>query len=429
MRGNHFFLKRALLAALLLTAASAAAQSAGSESGPEAMKGSVLKARIEKLDGEIQRVELQLNRLTWETYLDYAEQARITPKVFSLPGLNYARLRDTVPAIDTLRQRLRAASMPIRPSCVPIRSTKRSIRSMWRSAGRRIRSVSRPIKCSIIAYARLRANNPDYEPALERRKEAERQRNMAILRYMVDYYGAKGLDPADRTADLPLLVREQGSLNGRCPEIGRLSDEPVDVARPPVENSANGSCEKSLSFPNARPVPEDRRRRVCRTEVPGKRGEGGSSSAANRKRRNRENRFRCFLRGCGYFFSGGRQGLEDGPQFAVGEDQQHRAVHIVVGGRFERLDEGVFAFQIGAGHARGNQRPDLERAFLVALVGPGEAVAGPTPEIWPFSAESVMVSCPPGAEWSHRRNGSTAIRYRQMDAGFSSGRSGSCIRP
>ena len=73
-------------------------------------------------------------------------------------------------------------------------------------------------------YARLRANNPDYEPALERRKEAERQRNMAILRYMVDYYGAKGwILPSE-----PLISRyssESKELNGRCSEIGRLQDE------------------------------------------------------------------------------------------------------------------------------------------------------------------------------------------------------------
>ena len=225
MRGNLFFLRWALFAALLLTASSAAAQSADSESGPEAMKGSELKARIEKLDGEIQRVELQLNRLTWETYLDYAEQARITPKVFSLPGLNYARLRDTVPAIDTLGKRLRAASdaytavLRTDPQYEAIHQEYVAIRG----AKDPERESANKMQYNQL-YARLRANNPDYEPALERRKEAERQRNMAILRYMVDYYGAKGwILPTE-----PLISRyssESKELNGRCPEIGRLSDE------------------------------------------------------------------------------------------------------------------------------------------------------------------------------------------------------------
>lgn len=225
MRGNHFFLKRALFAALLLTASSAAAQSADSESGPEAMKGKVLKARIAQLDGEIHRLDLQINRLTWETYLDYAEQARITPKVFSLPGLNYARLRDTVPAIDTLGKRLRAASdaytavLRTDPQYEAIHQEYVAIRG----AKDPERESANKMQYNQL-YARLRANNPDYEPALERRKEAERQRNMAILRYMVDYYGAKGwILPTE-----PLISRyssESKELNGRCPEIGRLSDE------------------------------------------------------------------------------------------------------------------------------------------------------------------------------------------------------------
>ena len=225
MRGNHFFLKRVLFAALLLTAVSAAAQTVGSESGPEAMKGSELKARIEKLDGVIQRVELQLNRLTWETYLDYAEQARITPKVFSLPGLNYARLRDTVPAIDTLGKRLRAASdaytavLRTDPQYEAIHQEYVAIRG----AKDPERESANKMQYNQL-YARLRANNPDYEPALERRKEAERQRNMAILRYMVDYYGAKGwILPTEQLVGVysPLMR----ALNGRCPEIGRLQDE------------------------------------------------------------------------------------------------------------------------------------------------------------------------------------------------------------
>ena len=225
MRVNHFFLKRALFAALLLTASSAAAQSADSESGPEAMKGKVLKARIAQLDGEIHRLDLQINRLTWETYLDYAEQARITPKVFSLPGLNYARLRDTVPAIDTLGKRLRAASdaytavLRTDPQYEAIHQEYVAIRG----AKDPERESANKMQYNQL-YARLRANNPDYEPALERRKEAERQRNMAILRYMVDYYGAKGwILPTE-----PLISRyssESKELNGRCPEIGRLSDE------------------------------------------------------------------------------------------------------------------------------------------------------------------------------------------------------------
>lgn len=240
MKAMTLFSKRALVALLLLTAAGAVAQPAQSaqsaqptESRPEAEKpaSTELKARIVKLDEVIRRLDLRLNRLTWEAYLDYAEQARITPKVFSLPGLNYARLRDTVPAIDTLGKRLRAASdaytaiLRTDPQYEAIHQEYVAIRGVEDSE----REAANKMQYNQL-YARLRANNPDYEPALERKREAERQRNMAILRYMVDYYGARGwiLPSGQLLARYSSAMQE---LNGRCPEIGLLQDELSQLRR------------------------------------------------------------------------------------------------------------------------------------------------------------------------------------------------------
>ena len=228
MKAMSLFPKRSLAALLLLTAVGVAAQPtqpAHPRLEAENPTSAELRVRIAKLDAEIRRLDLRLNRLIWETYIDYARQARITPKVFSLPGLNYARLRDTVPAIDTLGKRLRAASEAytailrtdsqyeaIHQEYVAIRGVKDS----ERVAANKMQYNQ--------LYARLRANNPDYEPALEHRREAERLRNMAILRYMVDCYGERGwILPTDL-----LLSRYSSAMkevNGRCPEIGRLQDE------------------------------------------------------------------------------------------------------------------------------------------------------------------------------------------------------------
>ena len=227
MKAKTLFPKRVLVALLLLTAVGAVAQPAQPARPTESrsLAGDSLKARIVKLDEVIRRLDLRLNQLTWKTYLDYAEQARITPKVFSLPGLNYRRLRDTVPAIDTLGKRLRAASDAytailrtdpqydtIHQEYVALRGVKDSERE----------SANRTHYNQL--YARLRANNPDYEPALERKIEAERQRNMAILRYMIDYYGTKGWILSTD----PLFSRFTSAwkeLEGRCPEIARLQGE------------------------------------------------------------------------------------------------------------------------------------------------------------------------------------------------------------
>lgn len=237
MKAMTLFPKRVLAALLLMTAAGAVAQPAQPaqptesrfEAGSLARNG--LRSRIVKLDEVIRRLDLQLNQLTWKVYLDYAEQARITPKVFSLPGLNYARLRDTVPAIDRLGKRLRAAS----EAYTDILRTDPQYDTIHREY-----VALRGVKDSELEaankmhynqmYARLRATNPDYEPALERRREAERQRNMAILRYMVDYYGEQGwILPSS-----PLLSRYSSvmqELEGRCPEIGLRQDELSQLRR------------------------------------------------------------------------------------------------------------------------------------------------------------------------------------------------------
>lgn len=240
MKAKTLFPKRVLAALLLMTAAGAVAQPAQQaqpaqptesrfDAGSLARNG--LRSRIVKLDEVIRRLDLQLNQLTWKVYLDYAEQARITPKVFSLPGLNYARLRDTVPAIDRLGKRLRAASeaytaiLRTDPQYDTIHQEYVALRGVTDSE----REAANKMHYNQM-YARLRATNPDYEPALERKREAERQRNMAILRYMVDYYGARGwiLSSSPLLTSYSSVMKE---LNGRCPEIGLLQDELSQLRR------------------------------------------------------------------------------------------------------------------------------------------------------------------------------------------------------
>lgn len=217
--------KRLLIPLLLLTAVGAAAQPAQPRSEAGNLTPAGLKVRIVKLDTMIRRLDLQINQLIWKTYLDYAEQTRTAPRVFSLPGLNYARLRDTVPAIDTLDKRWRAAS----DAYTAILRTDPQYESIHQEYVA-IRGVKDPERESANKmqynrmYARLRAGNSGYEPALDRKREAERQRNMAVLRYMIDYYGAQGwILQTDPLFSRYSSVRKE--LNGRCPEIVRLQDE------------------------------------------------------------------------------------------------------------------------------------------------------------------------------------------------------------
>lgn len=189
------FLKNSILAALLVAATCAAAQPAeGVSASEEPSAREATDRRIARLDEAIRQVELTRNRLMWNTYLDYAEQGRITPDVMDYPGLDYERLRDTVPAIDTLGCRYTAAAeaytevLRTDPEYEAIHQEYVALKGV----SDRDRQAENRMRYNLL-YDRLRRNNPDYVPAWERMNEAKRQRNMAVLRYLVESHaGSSG---------------------------------------------------------------------------------------------------------------------------------------------------------------------------------------------------------------------------------------------
>lgn len=213
-------LKNSILAALLVAATGAAAQPAGELSASQERD-----RRIAQLDEAIRQVELTRNRLMWNTYLDYAEQGRITPDVMDYPGLDYARLRDTVPAIDTLGNRYTAAAdaytevLRSDPEYEAIHQEYVALKGV----SDRDRQAENKMRYNLL-YDRLRRDNPDYVPAWERMNEAKRQRNMGILRYLVESHAAAGrvlpTDPLFRKISMVYTM-----LQSRCPEIARLDVE------------------------------------------------------------------------------------------------------------------------------------------------------------------------------------------------------------
>jgi tetratricopeptide (TPR) repeat protein len=220
------FLKNSILAALLVAATCAAAQPAeGAPASDEPSAREATDRRIARLDEAIRQVELTRNRLMWNTYLDYAEQGRITPDVMDYPGLDYERLRDTVPAIDTLGCRYTAAAeaytqvLRTDPEYEAIHQEYVALKGV----SDRDRQAENKMRYNLL-YDRLRRNNPDYVPAWERMNEAKRQRNMAVLRYLVESHAAAGrvlpTDPLFRKISMVYTM-----LRNRCPEIARLDVE------------------------------------------------------------------------------------------------------------------------------------------------------------------------------------------------------------
>lgn len=98
--------RKLLFAAVVSAALPAVGQEIVSESPPVPDAGSSvveetpdLTEVLVRLDERIECLALELNRITWECYFEYAEQGRITPDIMDYPGLNYRTLCDTVPSI------------------------------------------------------------------------------------------------------------------------------------------------------------------------------------------------------------------------------------------------------------------------------------------------------------------------------------------
>lgn len=178
-----------------------------------------------RLDERIDCLVLELNRITWECYFEFAEQGRITPDIMDYPGLNYRTLCDTVPAIDSLGKCLKAASdaytdvLRSDPEYKSIHKEYTALKGV-KDSKRKDENKGR----YNLMYERLRKNNAAYTPALERRREAERQRNMCILRYLVEYHRSAGrvmpTDPLFRP-----FSETMRALQSRCPDIARLNEE------------------------------------------------------------------------------------------------------------------------------------------------------------------------------------------------------------
>lgn len=157
------------------------------------LAGQSPEMKLAHLDREIAERALALNRLVWESYLEYAERGAITPDVLDYPGLDYRAVRDTVPGIARLHVRyLRADSLYTRvleryPGYGDIHREYVALKGV-NDRERQNRNKER----YNLMYRYLRDNDPDYLPAYERRQEAIRMRNMAVVRLLAEYYRSQG---------------------------------------------------------------------------------------------------------------------------------------------------------------------------------------------------------------------------------------------
>mgnify|MGYP000757423989 FL=1 len=147
-------------------------------------------ARIEARIGEL---TLELNRLVWETYFDYAEQACIVPDIMTYPGLDYSALCDTVSAIAVLDAQYRKAAdvyTKVLKSDPKYDAIHREYVALQNVDDKDRKNANR--EQYNLMYDRLRRKNSEYAPALKARQDALRARNIAVARFLLNHYQAEG---------------------------------------------------------------------------------------------------------------------------------------------------------------------------------------------------------------------------------------------
>lgn len=189
------------------------------------------KARLARLDGEIADRARALNSLVWDEYLEQMEQKRLTPDVLGYPGLDFRAVRDTVPAIARAEAAYRQADSlytRVLETHPDYRDIHREYVALKGVSDREMQNRNK--QRYNLMYSDLRANNPDYPPARDRRLEALRVRNMALVRFLLEYYRAQGREMPTE----PLILRsavfsgEKCSmelLRRECTAIGRQEEE------------------------------------------------------------------------------------------------------------------------------------------------------------------------------------------------------------
>ena len=149
--------------------------------------------KLARIDARIRELSLELNRLVWETYLDYAAEVRVAPAVLNYPGLDYRALCDTVPEIAALDRQYREASdayTEILKSDPKYDAVHREYVALKDVDDKARQNANR--EQYNLMYDRLRRKDRRYTPALEARQAAVRARNMAVTRFLLAHYQAQG---------------------------------------------------------------------------------------------------------------------------------------------------------------------------------------------------------------------------------------------
>ncbi|WP_295935866.1 hypothetical protein [uncultured Alistipes sp.] len=213
--------------AVVLSTPGAVAQQAPKEQSAE--------ARLGHIDSEIAVRKLKLNSLVWECYLECVERNGATPDILNYPGMDFKAVRDTVSEIKRLHSAfLQADSLYTNelrtyPEYEDIHQEYIALKGVDDKSRQNLNKERYNQM-----YSYLRKNNPDYQPARNRRLEAIRARNVAVVRFLLDYYRSRQREmPVDQNliyrgsyaAKSTSAKLSMQYLRDEHPEIGRMEEE------------------------------------------------------------------------------------------------------------------------------------------------------------------------------------------------------------
>ena len=170
-----------------------------------------IQAGITELENQRLKIELAINRITIEKYIEMSEERRSSVPIFGLKIFDPNKLYDTVQHIAILHSEYYTASYEL-AAILEQDSGYLAAKKMSRSDESRSRIMSD-------AFNRLYGESPEYRAARELSDETLRAQNIAITRFLLDYYHALGKQMPVKglinTTDMNLINQDQAikSLN------------------------------------------------------------------------------------------------------------------------------------------------------------------------------------------------------------------------
>ena len=211
--------------ALLLLAAPAAAKRPAAPVQQPAAAEESLDSKIARIQSRIEELTREQNYLTWDCYLRYIEEQGITPDAMKLQTEGNLSRLDSIPAIAALREAMRTAGdayTEVLRTDPEYEAVHREYVAIKRLGDKERENLNKEQYNRM--YDRLRNDNPDYEPALQRMRETKRQYYTAVLRVLVDYHKAHGYSlPTTRLVGK--FSTTMTVLRGCCPKIDMLDEE------------------------------------------------------------------------------------------------------------------------------------------------------------------------------------------------------------